>query len=49
MARLTEIYNRLDIIDGLIAALNPHFSHGQIISNQVTALISYVEHVTAVI
>ncbi|EEO7837889.1 hypothetical protein NAK90_004944 [Salmonella enterica] len=49
MTRLSEIYNRLDVIDDLIALQKPHFSHGQIISNQVTALISYVEHVTAVI
>ncbi|EFS7076912.1 hypothetical protein HW008_002449 [Salmonella enterica] len=49
MTRLTEIYNRLDVIDDLIALQKPHFSHGQIISDQVTALIGYVEHLTAVI
>ncbi|EAM9431920.1 hypothetical protein BCN13_25295 [Salmonella enterica] len=49
MTRLNEIYNRLDAIDDLIALQKPNFSHGQIISDQVTALIGYVEHVTAVI
>ncbi|ECG8633890.1 hypothetical protein FNN91_23495 [Salmonella enterica subsp. salamae] len=49
MTRLTEIYNRLDVIDDLIELQKPHFCHGQIISDQVTSLIGYVEHVTAVI
>ncbi|ECA0404558.1 hypothetical protein EIL26_22270 [Salmonella enterica subsp. enterica serovar Newport] len=49
MTRLNEIYNRLDVIDDLIELQKPNFSHGQIISDQVTALIGYVEHVTAVI
>ncbi|EHC5874042.1 hypothetical protein JR782_004922 [Salmonella enterica subsp. enterica serovar Eastbourne] len=49
MTRLNEIYNRLDVIDDLIALQKPNFSQGQIISDQVTALIGYVEHVTAVI
>lgn len=49
MTRLTEIYNRLDVIDDLIALQKPHFSHGQVIRDQVTALIGYVEHVTTII
>lgn len=49
MTRLTEIYNRLDVIDDLIELQKPYFYHGQIISDQVTALIGYVEHITAVI
>ncbi|EGW7922196.1 hypothetical protein JGX56_004825 [Salmonella enterica] len=49
MTRLTEIYNRLDVIDDLIELQKPHFYHGQIITDQVTALIGYVEHITAVI
>lgn len=49
MTRLTEIYNRLDVRDGLIELQKPNFFHGQIISDQVTALIGYMEHATAVI
>ncbi|HAK6119825.1 TPA: hypothetical protein H2R31_004981 [Salmonella enterica] len=49
MTRLTEIYNRLDVIDDLIELQKPHFYHGHIICDQVTALIGYVEHITAVI
>ncbi|EAP7866740.1 hypothetical protein ACOIPX_001061 [Salmonella enterica] len=49
MTRLTEIYNRLDVIDDLIELQKPNFYHGQVISDQVTALIGYVEHITAVI
>lgn len=48
MTRLTEIYSRLDVIDDLIELQKPHFYHGQIIIDQVTALIGYVEHLTAV-
>ncbi|EBT6385548.1 hypothetical protein CN851_15435 [Salmonella enterica] len=49
MTRLTEIYNRLDVIDELIELQKPYFFHGQIIIDQVTELIGYVEHLTAVI
>lgn len=49
MTRLNEIYNRLDVIDGLIELQKPYFHHGQIISDQITALIGYVEHATAAI
>ncbi|EBS4547752.1 hypothetical protein J9N36_004443 [Salmonella enterica] len=49
MTRLTEIYNRLDVIDNLIALQKPNFYHGQIITDQVTALIGYVEHIITVI
>ncbi|EAB7739574.1 hypothetical protein B5864_13835 [Salmonella enterica] len=48
MTILTDIYNRLDVIDDLIELQKPYFHHGQIISDQITALIGYVEHVTAV-
>lgn len=49
MTRLNEIYNRLDVIDDLIELQKPYFYHGQIISDQVTALIGYEEHAAAVI
>lgn len=49
MTRLTEIYNRLDLISDLIELQKPHFSHDQVISDQITALLGYVEHVTIVI
>ncbi|HEA0254346.1 TPA: hypothetical protein RU600_004206 [Salmonella enterica] len=43
MTRLTEIYNRLDVIDDLIELQKQYFFHGQIIIDQVTELIGYVE------
>ncbi len=49
MTRLTEIYNRLDVIDDLIELQKPNYYRRQVISDQVTELIGYVEHVTAVI
>ncbi|EFS2651459.1 hypothetical protein HX362_004365 [Salmonella enterica] len=49
MTRLTEIYNRLDAVYDLLEQQKQHFYHVQIISDKVTELIGYVEHVTSII
>lgn len=49
MTRIKNIYNRLDIIDNLIDLQQPYFSHGKMISDHVTELIRYVEHITTLI
>ncbi|EDT7665907.1 hypothetical protein BEL55_004360 [Salmonella enterica subsp. enterica serovar Waycross] len=49
MTILTDIYNRPDVTDDLTELQKPYFHHGQLISDHITVLIGYVEHVTAVI